>query len=112
MSENTNITVCPDLTPYYAAQVATGVLGRDIQPQVMYTMAKNGTIESNYDEYIEAGGRGNAQKIKVHFDGESFKTWLEGVKAGKVVATGKMNLAALIAEFSTTADEAAEGDED
>lgn len=87
-----------NLTPYAAALVATEVLGRDVTPQSMYTMAKSGSIASNYETYKAAGGRGSG--VKVQFVGAAFKLWLDAQLNGVSTSGGKVSLQALIAEFT------------
>lgn len=77
------------LTPYEAAKVANIVLQaklgednfKEVTPQSMYTKAKNGTIESNYETRDEGE--------KVFFDGDAFKAWLDKRVEGTNVSERK-----------------------
>jgi hypothetical protein len=82
MSENTKndnetvataTTVVPDITPYYAAQIvnlrlAEAEIDKVVTPQMLYTYAKKGLIDSNHKT------RTDGEKIVLN--GMAFKNWL------------------------------------
>jgi hypothetical protein len=99
-------TQFPDVTPYNAHLIVNAMLrerdGADAQtlaPQIFYGYAQRGLIESNYKEFKAVGGKGNAQKIVVKFDGESFKSWLDAYLRGEK-RSGKTDIASLVSKFS------------
>jgi hypothetical protein len=100
----------PNLTPYQAFQVTEARLTemgdeRKITPQAMYSLAKNGTVASNHAEFVKAGGKGNPSGIKVEFNGEAFKTWLDAYLNGTGGTGRKSTLPSLIKAFSAEVDE-------
>ena len=107
MSSATGSTKHTDVTPYYAAQVATtvlraaGVLNEEdtIAPQAMYgnkTILRHG--QSRRD-----GGNG------IYFDGDSFAEWLNAQKTGTPgQGRTKVNVNALVNEYDTDEDPEAE----
>jgi hypothetical protein len=114
MSSTTSTTKHTDVTPYRAAQILTARLhaaGRlpadeEVAPQTMYgnkTITRFGTPKRE-------GGQG------VYFEGDSFNEWLEAYMSGDAPKTGgKVNVNALIAEYSgdqANADEDPDEDED
>jgi hypothetical protein len=97
MSENTNATVeFANLTPYAAAQVATRVLGTEIQPQTMYGLARRNAIETT-----EGALKGDGTH-KILFVGNSFKTWLDEQLLNPGGGVGRTDYDALAAEFSAS----------
>jgi hypothetical protein len=100
MSENTNendVRTYAPITPYFAAKVtqarllAEGV-EKEIQGPMMYTYAKNGTIDSNFNT--------RAPKEKIVFDGASFKNWLDAYVTRVVNGTDGSTLDQLVADYS------------
>jgi hypothetical protein len=81
------------ITPYAAAKVANAVLAkrgeeRVITPQMMYSYAKNGHI----DTVTVPGSK------KVHFDGNAFKTWLTGY-INNTTSAGRQDYNKLAAQY-------------
>ena len=71
MSSN---TVYANITPFAAAQVANKVLERrgldaEVKPQMLYSYANKGIIDSNY--------KTRAEGEKIYFVGSAFKAWLD-----------------------------------
>jgi hypothetical protein len=84
-----------DITPFFAARVvnfrleAEGI-DKTVTPQMMYTYAKKGLIDSNY------ATRSDGEKIR--FDGEAFKTWLTKYVKNDTVA-GSVDIETLAAQY-------------
>lgn len=74
--ENTEVneSSLPNLTPFAACKVANKIItvkgfDKDLKPQMFYTYAKKGLIDSNYATRTD--------NEKIYFVGASFKTWLD-----------------------------------
>jgi hypothetical protein len=107
MSQYTNVT------PYKGANILNAILkargdSRSVTQQSMYTLAKNGAIDSNYKEFVAAGGKGNGTVGKVRFDGDAFKEWMDKYLSGTDTSVGQNSLEDLVAEFSKPAEKADE----
>lgn len=81
------------ITPYAAAKVANTVLAakgeeRVITPQMMYSYAKNGRIDT-----VEVAGT-----KKVHFSGNAFKSWLTDY-VNNTTSTGRQDYNKLAAQY-------------
>jgi phage terminase Nu1 subunit (DNA packaging protein) len=63
-----------NVTPFAAAKIANVVLTKkgldaEVKPQMMYSYAKKGIIQSNYETRTDGE--------KIYFDGAAFKQWLD-----------------------------------
>jgi hypothetical protein len=88
-------SVPSDITPFYAHQVvnfrleAEGI-DKTVTPQMMYSYAKKGLIDSNY------ATRSKGEKI--YFNGEAFKNWLAKYVKNDQVA-GSVDIETLAAQY-------------
>jgi hypothetical protein len=94
-----------DLTPHAAHIVTNAVLAahgidKEIKPQLMYGLASKGTIASNRDEWIAAGGRKSG--FKVTFNGDAFEEWLRQYIKGGAKKVTKTNVDDLVEQFMTS----------
>jgi hypothetical protein len=102
MSENTiaattdaDAEVFEPITPYFAARVATQVLGYKVTESSMYGIAKR-------DGILTVDGHGPAKAdgtYKTYFDGLAFKAWLDQ-RASNPGTSGKVDIDALTAKYS------------
>jgi len=92
-----------DVTPYAAAEIANRLLGvpegtKPRTSQTFYSLARNHTIASNYDEWSAAGGKQSGYKVE--FDGPAFHQWLVDSAAGKIRGRSRNDYDKLADEFA------------
>jgi hypothetical protein len=104
-----------NVTPYYAAKIATDVLraagklavDEEIAPQTMYGAARPNKSTNESSIATVEGSK------PILFVGDAFKAWLDAQVAGTGRTRVGVNVNALIAEFSSdTAPEVADDDPD
>jgi len=92
---STDAEVFEPITPYFAARVATQILGYKVTESSMYGIAKRDGILT-----VEGHGPAKADGThKTYFDGEAFKAWLDQ-RASNPGASGKVDVEALAAKYS------------
>jgi hypothetical protein len=101
--EETEAQEYSNLTPYAAAELANRLLGvkegdKPRTSQTFYSLARNGTVASNYKQWVEDGARKSGYKVE--FEGAAFMQWLQDSAAGKIRGRSRNNYDRLAEEFS------------
>jgi hypothetical protein len=95
-----------NVTPYAAAELANRILGvqegdKPRTSQTFYSLARNGTIASNYKQWDADGGRKSGYKVE--FEGGAFMEWLQATADGKIRGRSRNNYDKLAEEFAIEA---------